>query len=174
MEFQKNFPTLKLREVFLGDEGCAALAAFLESHDTFAELDLHGNNVTGVGIRYLTRYLVRTTALKELSLEWNSVGLSAQGMEELCAALAENTSIASVNLQNNKISEVSSAPLANLIRSTKTLQKLDLRWNEIGNDGIQALIPALERNQSLVELEIAGNKANLEVVNIIGTFSYLH
>lgn len=89
-------------------------------------------------------------------------------MEELCTALGDNTSIVSVNLQNNKISEATLAPLVNLIRSTRTIQKLDLRWNDIGTDGMKALIPAIERNQSLIELEIAGNKVNLDVVNIIG------
>ena len=157
-------------EYFLGDGGCIVLANFLESHDTFTELDLHGNNITGTGIRYLTKYLAKTSVLKELTLEWNDIGISAQGMEEFCEALIQNNSIISIDLRNNKISEIASMPLATLIKSTKTIQKIDLRWNEIGTDGARSFVPALEHNQSIIEFEISGNNISQDVVFIIGKY----
>ena len=169
LEMQRNSPTLQLGETFIGDDGCAMLGKYLEDHDTFSGLDLHGNNITGNGIINLCKYLSKTTILKELSLEWNSIGTLSTGMEMLCGALAQNKSVTSLDLRNNRIPLSAVTPLATLIRSNNTIEKLDLRWNEIATDGAKILVPALERNRTLVELELSGNKIAEEVLDIIGT-----
>jgi len=128
---------------------------------------MHGNNITGNGIIGLCNYISKTTTLKELSMEWNSIGVAPQGLEMFCGALSKNHSIVSLDLRNNRIPSGSATFLANLIRSNNTLQKLDLRWNELGNDGAKILVPALERNKAIIELELAGNKITEDVINVI-------
>ena len=177
IDVQRNSPSLRLGEAFLGDEGCSVVGKYLEEHDTFSVIDLHGNNITGAGIINLCKYLSKTEALKEylfvhiihrFSLEWNSLGQSAQGLEMLCGALGENKSITNVDLRNNKIGGNAYMYLSNLIRMNNTLQVLDLRWNELGTEGAKGLIAALEKNRSLTQLELSGNKITEEVLNIIG------
>ena len=68
LELQKNSPTLQMGESFLGDEGCAVVGKFLEEHDTFSKIDLHGNNISGTGITYLCKYLSVSETLKEYLL----------------------------------------------------------------------------------------------------------
>ncbi len=64
LELQKDSPTLQLSESFLGDEGCAAVGKFLEDHDNFSAIDLHGNNISGNGIAAFCKYLAKTEALR--------------------------------------------------------------------------------------------------------------
>eukprot|EP00826_Nyctotherus_ovalis_P026373 TRINITY_DN20605_c0_g1_i2.p1 TRINITY_DN20605_c0_g1~~TRINITY_DN20605_c0_g1_i2.p1 ORF type:complete len:315 (+),score=98.16 TRINITY_DN20605_c0_g1_i2:160-1104(+) len=167
LEVQKNSPTLQLGESYLTDEACAVLAKYLEYHDTFSVLDLHGNNITGNGVLHLSRFLSKSTTLRELSLEWNSLGASVHGLEILCSALAENVSIASLDLRNNCITEAGAQALATLVRANTSLQKIDLRWNEIGTEGARVIIAALERNKFITDFEVSGNKISEDAMNVI-------
>jgi hypothetical protein len=167
LEVQKNSPTLQLGESYLNDEACSILAKYLEYHDTFSSIDLHGNNITGNGMIHLAHYLSKATVLRELSLEWNNLGSSIHGFEVLCSAIAENVSLVSLDLRNNCITEAGAGALATLIRANTALQKIDLRWNEIGTEGARTIISALERNKFITEFEITGNKVSEDALNVI-------
>ena len=108
-----------------------------------------------------------------MTLEWNNVGPSAQGMEMLCGALGENKSLVSVDLRNNRIGGSASMYLSNMIRLNNSIQNLDLRWNEIGTEGAKGMISALEKNRTLIQLELSGNKIGEEVLTVIGRYSSL-
>lgn len=48
--------------------------------------------------------------------------------------------------------------LARALKANNTLTELDLRWNNVGNDGARALRDSLEANRSLSCLKLSGNK----------------
>lgn len=49
--------------------------------------------------------------------------------------------------------------LAQALRANTALTELDLRWNEMGNDGARAIRDGLDTNRSLSSLKLSGNKA---------------
>lgn len=50
------------------------------------------------------------------------------------------------------------ASLARALRANSTLKELDLRWNEVGNDGARAIRDSLDTNRSLISIKLSGNK----------------
>lgn len=64
LETQKESSTLKLCDLFIGDEGCNALAQYLRTNDTFVSIDLRGNNI-GQGFVFLSDYLSKSKSLKQ-------------------------------------------------------------------------------------------------------------
>ena len=103
-----------------------------------------------------------------LSLEWNNVGQSQQGIECLCSALGVNKSLLHLDLRNNRIVPSAGPSLGNMLALHRTLQVLDLRWNDLGTEGAKSLLGPLEKNRGLIELDLAGNKVSEEVLNAIG------
>jgi hypothetical protein len=41
---------------------------------------------------------------------------------------------------------------------------MDLRWNDINNNGAQAILTSLESNSSIINLELAGNAVAEEIL----------
>lgn len=105
--------------------------------------------------------------ISRLSLEWNNIGSSGQGIETFCDAIGSNKSILNLDLRNNRISSADSSYIANLIRRNTVLQMLDLSWNELGNEGVKSFISALDMNQSLIQIELTGNKVNEDTLAMI-------
>lgn len=52
--------------------------------------------------------------------------------------------------------------LARALRANDTLTELDLRWNELGNDGARAIRDSLDVNRRLTSVKVSGNKARLQ------------
>jgi len=67
LKSQEDSPTLKLCDLFIGDEGCNALAEYLSTKDTFVTLDLRGNNISD-GLIRLADYLASSRSLKQYPL----------------------------------------------------------------------------------------------------------
>lgn len=52
--------------------------------------------------------------------------------------------------------------LARALRANSTLKEIDLRWNEVGNDGARAIRDCLDTNRSLTTIQLSGNKARCQ------------
>lgn len=59
--------------------------------------------------------------------------------------------------------------LARALRANSTLKDLDLRWNDVGNDGARAIRGSLDTNHSLTSVKLSGNKVGVEVGVFIWT-----
>lgn len=64
------------------------------------------------------------------------------------------------------------ASLARALRANSTLKELDLRWNEVGNDGARAIRDSLDTNRSLTSVKLSGNKVGLRVCAFDWTSSF--
>lgn len=95
--------------------------------------------------------------LKTLSLEWNTIGTDSLGLESLASYLCQNSSLAYLDVRNNKINASGASVFATIIRNNSSLLSLDLRWNELGNQGGNLLKLALSENNSVQNLELTGN-----------------
>ena len=64
---------------------------------------MKGNNIGGAGISALAQALRQSYTIKTLSLEWNNLGASETGLQNLFAAIGDNRSIIKIDLRNNEI-----------------------------------------------------------------------
>lgn len=116
-----------------------------------------GNNISGRGLTDLCEALRMNKVLKTLSVEWNIIGTDNLGLESLASYLSQNSSLAYLDVRNNKINASGASSFASIIRNNSSLLSLDLRWNELGNQGGNLLKLALSENNSLHNLELTGN-----------------
>ena len=81
------------------------------------------------------------------------------GAQALGAALAGNpaTTLASLNIGQNRIGAVGTASLAEALASNCTLTSLDVGNNSIGVAGAQALAGAIATNRKLARLDLWSN-----------------
>ena len=162
-----NVTQLNLRDNGIGDHGVEALSKI----KTLTELDLSNgmsgyndyfNNVTYIGIQYLTR-----SSLKKLNLAGNT-GVGDKGAEFLAA----NQSLIDLNLANCGLTSVGGKIMLSAINNIETLS---MEANSIGNEGLQTKINGTLKNLYLmfcgISLEgvkaLADNKTLL-FVNLYG------
>uniref|UniRef100_A0A8C3WED2 NLR family pyrin domain containing 5 n=1 Tax=Catagonus wagneri TaxID=51154 RepID=A0A8C3WED2_9CETA len=103
------------------------------------------------------------------SLRLDRCGLTHSSYLVLSQVLVTSVSLKSLSLSGNKVTDQSTKPLCDALRSTQcALQRLIL-----GNCGLTAadcqdLASALSKNQSLTHLYLAGNSLGSEGVNLLG------
>ena len=167
LDSQRGKATLDLADSFIGDEGCGQVAQFVMENPNVTAIMLNGNNIGAEGITQLAGIFRPPCMLKQVSLEWNNIGVVDQGIEVLADVMSSNRTVVSLDLRNNRIGPEGAVALAGMIRSNSTLQRLDLRWNELGPAGGREILNGAQTNKQLGSLEIAGNKIPEELLNSI-------
>jgi hypothetical protein len=171
---------LSIQGLLIGARGCAALAK-----SNLAELYLR-TTIDGEGARTFETDIARNVTINTLDIGPTHFGTAHIGrqssilvailksrvatlvlehgnlidstVKSLSTALLHNTTLKSLNLSNNmKITPTGWVAFSNVLRDRNTvLETLDLRHNDIGNVGLDALANALGNNSSLKELVIWG------------------
>ena len=167
LEAQRTSTVLCLNDCYIGDEGCQILARFLAKYTNITDLELKGNNIGGPGITALSNAIRTSYSLRSIGLEWNNLGQSETGLQNLFSALTDSRSITKVDLRNNEIGQEVGSCIASCLKSNTTLQFLDLRWNRVGNTGAKNLLKGLNVNKYLQGLDLNGNKVNDEYMKQI-------
>jgi hypothetical protein len=54
-----------------------------------------------------------------------------------------------------------------MLAKNTSLKRIDLRWNNLGASGGRAILDGLQRNSSVIELTLAGNKVADETLRSI-------
>jgi hypothetical protein len=159
---QSGRETLQLNEQLLGDEGAFLLAELLPSlHPDLRVLEIVGNNITALGFQKLCGALIDCKRLKVLRAEWNVVGSRTLGVEALFQLLRLHTSLERVDLRNNKIGDHCAGIIASIVEINHgNLKELDLKWNELTNNGAEKILKALFRNRHLRVLDLYSNRAS--------------
>ena len=101
------------------------------------------------------------TSLTRLNIAKN--GLGAHGFELLLPAMRYNIGLRSVSLAMNCRSTDAMLFVSRVIKSTRTLRKIDLRSNPLGDLGSQMIANALKANRSLTHLNIRNTSLDLQV-----------
>uniref|UniRef100_A0A8C9N810 Leucine rich repeat containing 45 n=1 Tax=Serinus canaria TaxID=9135 RepID=A0A8C9N810_SERCA len=102
-----------------------------------------------------------------LTLEWNSLGMWAEGFSFFCQGLRANNFLQRLDLRNNQINHQGAGELAMALTQNTSLQELDLRWNNIGLLGGRALLNCLHSNKTLKRLELAGNNVPGDILKAV-------
>ena len=99
-------------------------------------------------------------SLLENTVEINRVGkgLQPEDMAEIAAYVLSHPRIERMFLSGNNLGVGGARQLADLLsRSTLKLQRLDLRHNNLGNQGCALLMEGLAANESLARLDLSAN-----------------
>ena len=95
--------------------------------------------------------------LKELPLRRASPPITDPEVELVCHFMVGNKTVTEVHMAVNLIGTRGARAWAYVLKNNQTLRLLDLRDNEINNDGARALIASLDCNVSLTSLLLSGN-----------------
>jgi tRNA A64-2'-O-ribosylphosphate transferase len=129
------------------DRGVAALATLLD-RTKIQHLDLSCQCIDedeSMNFSLLVGALGRTSTLQSLELKFNKLS-SDRDMAFLAAALMHNTSIKSIGLASNKITNSGLEILASRVPSMQVLRRLALNNNAFDNQGATLLAQAMKEN----------------------------
>jgi Ran GTPase-activating protein (RanGAP) involved in mRNA processing and transport len=125
-----------------------AVAEAVVAQGRLRELDVSLNQIGDDGAAHLAAMLEYNRSLSVLNVKWCSVGDA--GLERLGRALPCNTTLRELDLRLNPFTAEGIARFADLMGDMRRLRKLELngKWE-------QQLLPGIERNYSLLELNPA-------------------
>ena len=150
---------MSLNDKFLGDEGAARLAEFLDSHGKVEALEIKSNDIGPEGFQLIFQAL-KASPIRYLVAEYNNLGMSFEGVEELCKLIRDSNRLEYLNFGSNKIEDGSLELLSPSISSSPSLKLIELKFNGLTTKSVQRLVAELKRanNRTLLFVDLSGNK----------------
>eukprot|EP00985_Skeletonema_marinoi_P022406 scaffold14302_cov141-Skeletonema_marinoi.AAC.3 len=152
-------PSLKVLELIsnsIGNEGLSALAA-LANCTSLEQLDLSRNDfsMAAAGLGSLSDWLQAALLnLNELSLR--SCGIDDEGLQALANGATNHCKDLDLS-ENDSITVLGLRRLSTSLQSESCrLEKLDLGWMDIGDDGAEVLARGLIGNKVLIRMHLCG------------------
>ncbi|OQR97912.1 hypothetical protein ACHHYP_09443 [Achlya hypogyna] len=153
--------TLDLSHNKLTNHGARLLAKLLVPTSVIASLNLADNQIHAEGGRYLARGLKYNTSLVELNLRLNR--LTDEGGKMLLEGLVGHRGITILNLSNNALGRETAEALCGLLLDPECpLSVIDLSGNNLTEADATALHEGLERNRTVVTLDLRQNEISKE------------
>lgn len=148
--------TLNLRNNRLGDIGaCHILESIAVNKLTL--LDLSYNSLGSKGFQSIANLLSKENCgLVTLHLE--GVHLQSNHLLSITQALFNNSTLITLNLAKNNFDERAGHHINHLLENNIYIEKLDLHWNGIRGEGLNALMTGLSHNSCLLELDLSWNE----------------
>ncbi|KAG9473589.1 hypothetical protein GDO78_004077 [Eleutherodactylus coqui] len=156
-----------LSDCMLSEAGLKHILQGLRNNAVVKYLDLKGNNLRGDGAEALGKLLRHNTSIISLTLEWNNLGMWEDGFSLLCDGLGCNQTLQRLDLRNNQINHKGAEELSTALKQNLTLRELDLRWNNIGLLGGRALLDCLQSNKAIMKMELSGNNIPSDILKAI-------
>ena len=126
------------------------------------ELDLDYNKLDGSACDLLAKVVPSMNRLEELSLGRNPIGKS--GAVEVIKALC-GSGVKELWLYNTGIGEPDCEALCELLKSSHSLQCLDIDQNNLSSESVASIITGLGHNSSLTELSISNSHFSMPNVD---------
>ncbi|XP_056405894.1 leucine-rich repeat-containing protein 45 [Hyla sarda] len=162
-----TFSHVILSDCMLSEDGLKHILQGLRNNAVAKYLDLKGNNLRGEGAEALGKLLRHNTSLVSLTLEWNNLGMWEDGFSNLCDGLSCNQTLQRLDLRNNQISHKGAEELSTVLKHNLGLRELDLRWNNIGLLGGRALLDCLQSNKIIMKMDLSGNNIPSDILKAI-------
>lgn len=125
------------------------------------QADLGTKDITSIELGRIIDYLMIPHTLKWLNLWGNNI--DDLGVKYLCDALRVNTSLSYINLGSNNIGDEGAKCLNVCLSCNSTLVSLDLSDNVMGDVGVKCLSKLLVTNTTLLQFHIHGNDVSDDV-----------
>jgi hypothetical protein len=139
----------------LEEEFVAELCRALRSNRYVTTLRIRERELS-LSVDALAALCAKTTTLVQLKISY--ANLSDDDAQVICGSMLNNKSIQSLSLDHNRIA--SPDAIVMLLAHNKTLDSLDLSFNNLGANGdrpFAAIADALGRNTTLKQLYLSGN-----------------
>uniref|UniRef100_A0A7S1JCK3 Uncharacterized protein n=1 Tax=Eutreptiella gymnastica TaxID=73025 RepID=A0A7S1JCK3_9EUGL len=155
--------TLHLNTCGLGVAGAKTMAAIIQFNNSITDLDLSGNNFEAKGALHIGSALAHTFCLKRLRMGRNDIGDG--GTKDLAQGLNRNRSLKLLDLSSNNIGPKGIRNFATLLEDISCgLEVLDLSHNFLAADGCRALMERLPHLKDLRILNLRNNEIGNEGV----------
>jgi len=170
---------LNLGENLLGDEGAFVLLEALQHHVALEYLLLNKNNISNLSALapilppalkwldlsgnniYVAEHLLEAAALHP-TLDTLDLSVNHIGKNDARAVSCALQSLVEINLFANRLDDATCLVLAD--SGYGSVQKLNLGYNHIGNEGAKGLLLAMEKPNALKSLVLTGNAiTNMEI-----------
>ena len=129
-------------------------------------LDLNSNKLDGSACDLLAKTVPSMTRLEELWLGWNPLGRG--GAVEVIKALC-GSGVKQLLLYKTEIGEPDCTALCELLKSSHSLQHLDIDQNNLSSESVASIITGLSHNSSLTKLDISNSHFSMANVNILAS-----
>lgn len=145
--------------------GARALCKALAFTHSLRSLNLSRNALDDSTGRWLALLLKRSASLTRLELESNCLG--PQAARDMAEALQTNESLAYLSLESNPLTDDEKdfsgiAALGTMLAHNKALRTLNLWRTRLGAEGGKQLALGLDKNDSLVCLDIGNNRVGTD------------
>ena len=185
--------TVDLQHYGIGDNGVMAVSNALARNITVTNLNLCDNGISHIGAVALAQMLKDNCFISQLDASENRLG--TKGVECLGETLSENICLQNLslancglherdmpklllqaskihlnvlNLKGNELGDEGAIILGSFLTSNSSLEMLDLSWNAIHLRGVAALAKGLKANRVLQNLDISRNSILNEGATEIG------
>jgi hypothetical protein len=150
---------LSFNQITFDDHGAQALNDFLEN-TPLRVMDLSGNQITTQGIALLADGLRRIIFLRELSLI--ACQISNDGLLQLGEALVQNSTLETIQLEDNEFSEDTVSRFFQLLPQMDGLKQLSLNRFHVDDDWLySAVVDGLQENTSLQRITCDGEELKI-------------
>ncbi|KAG0045650.1 hypothetical protein BGZ83_009111 [Gryganskiella cystojenkinii] len=127
--------------------------------ETFALIWIHGASValgcSLIFILFRKAYIIANSTLRTLNLDDNTI--RDKEAQALSKALKINSTLTTFTLSGNLIGDIGVQALSEALKTNSTLTILDLKRNRIRDAGAQAMSKALKTNSTLAILDLSSN-----------------
>ena len=168
----KDVTEIIINNCGFSDDSCEVLLSVFESIPSLERVRLPNNEITDMGIRYITSSAVFNGTLIELDLSHNH--LTSYSAIRLSDLIFKSKLLKKIDLSNNQIKVDGSIPLLNAIRDSGCpLEVLSLNGNELGDLGALIVADIVKKNlKTLRILRLAHAKIGTKGMEAIATAMY--
>ena len=130
------------------------------------ELRLYNNKLDGSACDLMATAVPSISRLEELSLGFNPIG--SGGAVEVIKALC-GSGVKQLFLYDTGVGEPDCEALCELLKSSHSLQELDIDLNNLSSESVASIITGLSHNSSLTELIISDSHFSMANVNSLAS-----
>jgi len=147
---------LRSKEVLLV---CEALKTFT----TLVHIDLSGNSISNQSAEFLSIGIAKNEGIHNLAL--SSCSLQDEGLSLICSAIKDRN-LRTLILSYNSISDYVAVDVACVIMAKNCIEVIQMRKCLLGSSGIQTLLSALGKVNSLKSIDLSNNQMSNESLDI--------
>nr|CEL74171.1 TPA: hypothetical protein BN1205_071920 [Toxoplasma gondii VEG] len=152
LAFNRSIVALDLSRAGLTEEDGPSVAQMLKSNKALVALDLEGNHFGLASAKAFRKALEVNDTLRSLNVEncsFTCRGDEQSGVVELAKGLRLNKGLRNLNLRNNQIDDEGGDALIDALSANRTLTQLDVSFNDLSIELLRELHELLNRNQAL-------------------------
>lgn len=155
LQYNHSLTKLFLNGNHIEGEGASSISDILKSNHSVTHLNMSDNNIGDNGLCSLADALLHHRKLSDLELSFSK--LTSVGMSTFVDSLVGYHQLRRLLLDNNKLGDGGAKALARALPEM-SLHVLNVGFNEIGSEGLSAVLAYLSTPQStLVSLTLSGN-----------------